>query len=110
MSLGGIVKKYFLGITLILLLILTTGCKKSIVGKWKAIESDSEYYYIFNKDKTCSYEMKVARLGCTYEEDDGKISILYKGNDKPTTFEYYFDDDTLVIKDSANKEYKFNKE
>ncbi len=103
-------KKYFLGITLILLLIIATGCKKSIVGKWKAIDSNKNFYYIFNKDKTCSYEMTVARLGCTYEEDGEKLTILYKGNDKPTTFTYAFEGNTLIIKDSANKEYKFNKE
>ena len=103
-------KKYLLGVVLISLLIITTGCKKSIVGKWKSLDSDNDFYYIFNKDKTCSYEMTVARLGCTYEEDGKKIDILYKGNDKPNTFEYYFNGSILVIKDNANKEYRFTKE
>ena len=102
-------KKFMFGILLFLLL-LTTGCKKSIVGKWKSIDTKNEYYYIFNKDKTCSYEMTVARLDCTYEDDGEKLIILYKGKDKPITFNYTFEGSTLIIKDSANKEYKFNKE
>lgn len=103
-------KKYFLGLTIVLLLVITTGCKKSIVGKWRIIEADNDFHYIFNKDKTCSYEMSVARLDCTYEDDGEKLTILYKGRDKPITFTYTFEGSTLIIKDSANKEYKFNKD
>ncbi len=102
-------KKYLIGIVLFLLLFITTGCKKSIIGKWKAIETNSEYYYIFNDDKTCSYEMTVARLDCTYEVDDEKITILYKGNDNPKTFKYHFDGNTLIIKDDTGKDNKFTK-
>ncbi len=102
-------KKIFLGIILSLLLIITTGCKKSIVGRWKAIETDNTYHYIFNKDKTCSYEMMVARLDCTYEIDDEKLIILFNGNEKPNTFQYYFDNNTLIIKDNTGKENKFIK-
>ena len=103
-------KKYFLGILIVLLLILTTGCKKSIVGKWKSIDKENEYYYIFNDDKTCSYEMTVARLDCTYEENDSKLTILYNGNDKPTNFEYRFEKNTLIITDKTGKDNKFIKE
>ena len=76
-------KKYFI-ITLIILLIILMIFKliinnnKSIIGKWKAIDTKDEYYYIFNKDKTCSYEMTVAKLNCTYEIKDTKLIILYK--------------------------------
>lgn len=101
-------KKYFLGITLILLLILTTGCKKSIVGKWKAV--DDEYYYIFNRDNTCSYEMIVARLDCTYKVDDERITILYKGTDKAKAYNYRFEENTLIITDDTGKDNKFIKE
>ena len=102
-------KKYLLGILAILLVFLTTGCKKSVVGKWKAIDKENEYYYIFNKDKTCSYEMTVARLDCTYEEDGSKLTILYDGTEKPTTFEYRFEKETLIIKDETGKDNKFVK-
>ena len=102
-------KKFILGLTLVLLLIITTGCKKSIVGKWKSIDNDNEYYYIFNNDKTCSYEMTVARLDCTYEIDDEKITILYKGNDNPKTFKYHFDGNILIINDDTGKDNKFTK-
>ena len=103
-------KKYLLGIVLFSLLFLTTGVKKSIVGKWKTIETDNEYLYICNKDKTCSYEMLVARLDCTYEDDGEKLTILYKGNKTPKTFYYHFDGSTLIIKDDAGKDNKFIKE
>ena len=102
-------KNYILGITLLLLLFITTGCKKSIVGRWKSIETTNEYYYIFNDDKTCSYEMTVARLDCTYELDDEKITILYNGNDKPKTYQYRFEDNMLIIKDNTGKDNKFIK-
>ena len=102
-------KKYYLIVVLFLVLFLTTGCEKSIVGKWKAIDVDNEYYYIFNKNKTCSYEMTFARLDCTYEVDGEKLIILYKGNEKANTFEYRFDGKTLIIKDDTGKDNKFTK-
>ena len=102
-------KNYVLGITLLLLLFITTGCKKSIVGRWKSIETTNDYYYIFNDDKTCSYEMTVARLDCTYELDDEKITILYNGNDKPKTYQYRFEDNMLIIRDNTGKDNKFIK-
>ena len=103
-------KKYILGIVLLSSLFLITGCKKSIVGKWKSIDNDNEYYYIFNNDKTCSYEMIVARLDCTYEVDDNNITILYKGNEKAKTYNYFFEGKTLIIKDDTGKDNKFIKE
>jgi hypothetical protein len=103
-------KKYLLGLLIISLLFMTTGCKKSIVGKWKAIDKESEYYYIFNSDKTCSYEMTVARLDCTYEENDSKLTILYNGTENPVTFEYRFENNMLIIKDDTGNDNKFVKE
>ena len=103
-------KKVFLGIILSLLLIITTGCKKSIVGRWKSIETDNTYHYIFNKDKTCSYEMMVARLDCTYIDDGEKLTILYKGNDKENIYNYHFEGSTLIIKGMNGKDNKFIKD
>ena len=104
-------KIYIFGIIsiLLLLLLLTSGCKKSIVGKWKSIDTKNEYYYIFNKNKTCSYEMIVARLDCTYEINDNRISIIYKGNTKINTFKYQIEGNTLIIKDENGKDNKFVK-
>lgn len=103
-------KIYIFGIiSILLLLLLTSGCKKSIVGKWKSIDTKNEYYYIFNKNKTCSYEMIVARLDCTYEINDNRISIIYKGNTKINTFKYQIEGNTLIIKDENGKDNKFVK-
>lgn len=101
-------KKHLFGLRIFLLLFLLTGCKESIVGKWKAIDTKTDYYYIFNKDKTCSYEMTVARLDCTYEINNDTISILYKGSNMKKTFKYKFEGKTLIIKDN-NKDNKFVK-
>ncbi len=104
-------KRYRLVIILFLFLFLITGCgKKSIIGKWKSTNKKNNYYYIFNADKTCSYELDVARLDCTYEIDDEKITILYKGNDKATTFEYRFKGNSLIIIDDRNNYNEFIKE
>ena len=103
-------KKYFLGGFLLLSLFLVTGCGKSIVGKWRAVGANSEYHYLFNKDKTCSYEMLTARLDCTYEVNNGILIILFKGNEKPNKYEYRFEEDVLIIKDSSGKDNKFVKE
>ena len=110
MLLGEKMKKYLFSIILFLLLFLATGCKKSIVGKWKSIDTDNEYYYIFNSDKTCAYEMTVAKLNCTYEESDSQLNILFDGNEKTSTYEYRFEDKTLIIKDSSGKDNKFVRE
>ena len=102
-------KKYQFGIIIFLLLFLTTGCKKNIIGKWKSIDAKNEYYYIFNGDKTCSYEMIVARLDCTYEINDNKITISYSGSTNTKTYEYLFEDNILIIKDDTGKDNKFIK-
>ena len=102
-------KKVFLGMALILLVFLTSGCRKSVVGKWKYVDENNEYYYIFNEDKTCSYEMKVARLGCTYEENGQTLTILFDGTDQARTYEYYFEGKTLIIKDDTGNDNKFIK-
>ena len=102
-------KKYFFGVLFFLLLFLATGCKQSIVGRWKSIDTENEYYYLFNHDKTCSYEMRVARLDCTYEIDDNKIYILYNGNDEAHTFQYRFEENNLIIQDESGKSSKFVK-
>ena len=101
-------KKYHLGIIIIIVLLLTTGCgKKSIIGKWKSTDTKDEYYYVFNKDKTCSYKMKAARLDCTYEVNENEITILYKGNSKANTFKYKFKEKNLIITDDNNNNNKF---
>ena len=109
-------KRSYVGIAILIILLLTiiiviiTDSQKSIVGKWKAVGTEKEYYYIFNEDKTCAYEMKVARLGCTYEENEGKLIILYDGNTEPTTYEYIFKRSMLIIKDETGKDNMFIKE
>lgn len=117
MIVGDKMKKHILWILLLLFLIFillwvffTIKNQKSIIGKWKAIETEDEYYYIFNKDNTCSYEMTYARLDCTYKKDKETLTILYKGNNKSNTYKYHFKNKILIIKDNTGKDNKFIKE
>ena len=99
----------FLVLVMLIFALLTLENKKNIIGKWKSLDENNEYYYIFNNDKTCSYEMKFAKLGCTYENDDKIITILFKGTEQAKTYDYYFEGQTLVIKDDIGKDNKFIK-
>lgn len=92
-------------IALIMLLVLITGCgSKKLVGRWKTVFNDVNYYYIFNEDKTCAYEMVGVKMECTYEEEEDKVTILYKGNTKPSSYEYKRDGNKLIIKDNHGKD------
>ncbi len=108
-------KKYIIGIIILLLILITILLvillnKDNIVGKWKLINSDYELYYIFNDDKTCSYEMIGAKLDCTYEENGEELIILYKGDTVERKFNYYLKDDKLIIVDTVGKANIFSKE
>ena len=98
----------FLSLSLIILFLVISN-KPSIVGKWKSVGKDNEYYYIFNNDKSCSYKMTAARLKCTYKVDDTKLIILYDGSKKSITFDYELDKEKLIIIDQKGKKNKFVK-
>ena len=103
-------KKALLGLLVVSTLFLTTGCKKSVVGKWKSVDKENEYYLLFNEDKSCSYEMAVARLECTYEEDGTNLMILYDGTVDPITYKYRFEKEHLIIVDDTGKDNIFVKD
>ena len=107
-------KKYFLGGLILLIVIVVLALiiinRNNVIGKWKVVDSEYEYFYIFNKDKTCSYEMTGARLDCTYEKTKNELIILYKGNDKKYTYKYFFDNKYLIIQDNTGKDNKFIKQ
>ena len=102
-------KKFYFIIIIIMLLCITTGCKRSIVGKWKTVDNKDDYYYLFNRDKTCSYEMNVARLDCKYEVEGDNLKILFNGNKNANSYKYHFKGKYLIISDSTGKERKFIK-
>ncbi len=95
-------------VVIALLLLIITGCgKNKIVGKWKADGYSVDYYYIFNDDNTCAYEMTGAKMECTYETNENKVTILYKGNTIANTYEYIIEGDILLIKDSFGNNVKY---
>ena len=102
-------KKTISGIALVMLMILITGCgsAKGLVGKWRAEGYSVDYYYIFNEDKTCAYEMAGAKMECTYEDDGSKVTILYKDNTEASSYEYRIEDNKLIIKDSLGKDVTY---
>lgn len=101
---------FFIYRVLLLLLLLNVRYSNlTIVGEWKSVDSEKVYYYIFNEDKTCSYKMPVARLNCTYEVDDEKLTITFKGKETPITYRYQIDKGVLIIEDISGKENKFVK-
>ena len=101
-------KKYLLGMALVLVVVVTTACgAKGIVGKWRQDGNSVDYYYIFNEDKTCAYEMAGARMECTYEDDGKAVTILYTGNTKASTYEYRIEDNKLIIKDSSGRDVTY---
>ncbi len=95
----------------LVLILLTTACgKKGLVGKWRYDGSTTDYYYIFNDDKTCAYEMAGARMECTYEDDGTKVTILYNGNTLANTYEYRIVGDKLIIEDNTGKDVTYIKQ
>ena len=103
-------KKIFFGIALVMLVTLVIGCgKKGLVGKWRQDGYSVDYYFIFNEDKTCSYEMSGAKRVCTYNDDGSKITVYYKGNPNPNIYEYTIDGNALTIKDSYNNVIKYTR-
>lgn len=79
--------------------------KAPIIGSW----DHSGYVYTFNEDKTGSYEVFGNTMNFTYEDDGSKVSILYKGNTVPGTYEYKIDGDKLIIKDSFGDDVIYKK-
>lgn len=107
-------KKYIIGIGVFLSLIIVAIIlffafknNNRFVGKWRALNSGDNYYYVFNKDNTCSYVMQNAKLDCTYEIDDTKLIILYNGEKKAKSYLYRFDKEKLVINDDEGKDNYF---
>ena len=103
-------RKINLGLVLVLSILLITACSKNkLVGKWKAIDTGIDYFYTFNEDKTCIYEMTGAKMDCTYEMEGKRITILYKGSSTPNSYEYKIDKDTLTLKDNLGNEVVYKK-
>ena len=104
-------KKKLLLVVLVMLsgVLLFTGCgekkekKNSIEGKW----AYSSFVYNFESDGTGYYDAAGTKMDFTYEIKDNKLSILYKGSTAPFETEFSIDGDTLTVKDSFGKDFKY---
>lgn len=88
-----------------LLLILVTGCskKEGIVGTWYYYKDGStrtDVAYIFNEDKTGSYNFAGLENKFTYEINENVVKLVYTETSMPNEFEYEIKDNILIIKDS----------
>ena len=112
-------KKGLLILVLVFGLFIFAGCEKkekeppkpAIIGSWATKYIGAEYVFTFNEDKTCSYLAGSTNMECTYEfnEEEGKLSILYKGNTAPFETTYKIEDNKLTIKDSLDKDVVYEK-
>lgn len=102
-----------LAIILIVSMLLLTGCgkeskkddKNALIGSWE----HSGYVYTFKEDKTGSYKAFGNEMNFTYEDDGSKVTILYKGNTVPGTYDYRIDGKKLIIKDSFDNDVVYEK-
>ena len=102
-------KKVLSVLLLLVLLGTVVGCQKrenSIVGSWK----HDSYVYTFNSDNTGSYSSGTNKMEFTYEDDGDKVSILYTGNTKASSYEYQVKGNKLTIKDSFGNDVIYIKE
>ena len=88
-----------------------TGCEKKsskspLIGSWK---HSSGYIYTFNGDKTGNYSYNGKAMEFTYEDKDGKVSILYTGNTDASEYEYKIEGKKLIIKDSFGNDVEYIK-
>lgn len=95
-------KKIIINIVVLFICLILFGCGKkennSIVGKW--VYNDGNYYYVFNDDNTCTYNVYGNEMKGTYKIDGDKISILYDGNKDPFETTFKIEDNKLNVIDS----------
>ena len=100
-----------------------TGCNKKevkkeekldnkIIGTWKWKDKGVSSTYVFKKNKKGSYTLTVANHSSskdfTYKTQEGKLLIKYKNNVSES--DYKVNKETLIIKDSDEEEFKYNKQ
>ncbi len=81
---------------------------KAIVGSWPH-ESAKEYVYTFKEDKTGDYTMGDQKKAFTYNIEDGKLKILFKGDSAAFENVYRIEGNKLIIKDSFDKDVVYVK-
>ena len=107
----------FVALMLVISVLMITGCskdkgdkesKKSIIGSWKN-DTGYGFIYTFDSDNTGSYTAFGNKMNFTYEDDGTKVTILYRGNTTPSTYEYRIDGNKLIIKDSFGEDMEYVK-
>lgn len=77
---------------------------KSIVGSWSYEQGGTRYTYIFNEDKTGTYEVSGSIMNFTYEDTGDSILIHFYGDTASNQLEYRIEGNSLIIKTSIGKE------
>ena len=106
-------KKLFISIVLLMSLFMLTSCgKNELVGTWLYFDGSAiknEMFYVFNEDKTGSYNYYGGRQDFIYETKDNKITFKYIGSSDDTVRDYKVEKNTLTIKDGFNNDITYQK-
>ena len=78
-----------------------TEAKSKLLGTWESADGS----YTFNEDGTGTFGDKKF----TYTEKNFGLSITFEGDDEPTPFDYAVAGTKLIIKDSEQTEFVYEK-
>ncbi len=78
-----------------------TEAKSKLLGTWESEDGS----YTFNEDGTGTFDDK----SFTYTEKNFGLSITYDGDDEPTAYDYAVAGTKLIIKDSEQTEFVYEK-
>ncbi len=103
-------KKFLLVALVLVSTFMLVGCgKKGLVGKWASEQYSGQFVYTFNEDGTGNYDAMGTVREFTYQTNEDKISILYKGDTVPFESTFTLDGDKLNVKDSLGNDTIYNR-
>lgn len=79
----------------------------TILGEWASVNFDGAFVYTFLEDGTGSYDAMGTYMPFTYTAADGKLIILYDGDDYAFETTYTVTADMLTVKDSLNEDIAY---
>ena len=80
-----------------------------LVGEWASKDFDGTFVYTFNEDGTGSYDAMGTLMPFTYTAKDGRLSILYDGDDYAFETQFTVSEDTLTVKDSLDEDVVYKR-
>ena len=81
----------------------------SLIGRWVSSELPCFAYNFGNDGKGC-YSMWDKQKDFSYYDGGGSVTIHFVGDARPSSFDYFIEDDTLYISDSFGNTVVYKKE